>query len=82
MNQADFSAAVEIAAPEISTDTRELAVELAEPKIDSFRVRWLIEDCGADVMRAMTLARLDERDLARNPSLRPLGLHRYLHTRH
>ncbi len=78
MNHADLSSS----APEISADTRELALELAEQKIDSFRVRWLIEDRGADVNGAMALAHLSESDLTRNSALRPLGLHRYLHTRH
>ncbi len=78
MNYADSSSAP----AEVSTDTQELAVELTEDKIDPFRVRWLIEDRGADVTRALLLAHLEERDLTRSPSLRPLGLHRYLHTRH
>ncbi len=67
---------------EVSTDTRELAIELTEERIDPFRVKWLIEDCGADVTRALLLAHLEERDLTRSPALRPLGLHRYLHTKH
>jgi hypothetical protein len=70
------------AAGEASADTEELAIELAEKKLDTFRIRWLIEDRGADVMRAISIARLNEQDLLKNPALKPLGLHRYLHTRH
>lgn len=65
--------------PPISADTEELAMELSERRIDSFRVRWLIEDRGADVHAALRLARMQERDVMRNPALRPLGLDRYLH---
>jgi hypothetical protein len=63
---------------EISPDTEELALELGQPKIDPFRIKWLIEDCGADVGRALILAHLKEQDLLKRPALRPLGLQRYL----
>ena len=66
----------------ISADTEELAMELTEKKIDTYRVRWLIEDRGADVMSALTLAHLKEQDLLKRPALRPLGLQRYLHKGH
>jgi hypothetical protein len=69
-------------APDVSPDTRELAMELKEKKIDTFRVRWLIEDRGADVMGALSIAHLTEHDLMKNPGLRPLGLQKYLPTRH
>lgn len=65
-------------APEISHDTEELALELGQPRIDPFRIKWLIEDCGADVGRALMLAHLKEQDLLKRPALRPLGLQRYL----
>jgi hypothetical protein len=64
---------------EISADTAELALELEQPKIDPFRVKWLIEDRGADVGRAMIMAHLKEQDLLKRPALRPLGLQKYLH---
>lgn len=64
---------------EISPDTEELALELGQQRIDPFRVKWLIEDRGADVGRAMILAHLKEQDLLKRPALRPLGLQRYLH---
>jgi len=67
---------------DISADTEELAMELKEKKIDTFRVRWLIEDRGADVPKAMTIAHLKEQDLLKNASLRPLGLQKYLHQGH
>jgi len=67
------------AAADISSDTQELAFELEQPKIDTFRVKWLIEDRGADVGHAMILAHLKEQDLLRRPALRPLGLQKYLH---
>ena len=63
---------------EISPDTEELALELGQPKIDHYRIKWLIEDCGADVGRALILAHLKEQDLLKRPALRPLGLQRYL----
>ena len=66
---------------DISADTEELAMELTEKKIDAFRVRWLIEDRGADVPKAMSIAHLKEQDLFKSPALRPLGLQRYLHNR-
>jgi hypothetical protein len=65
---------------EISADTEELALELEQPRIDRGRVKWLIEDRGADVGRAMILAHLKEQDLLKRPALRPLGLQKYLHT--
>ena len=67
---------------DISPDTEELAMELSEKKIDTFRVRWLIEDRGADVLQAMTIAHLNEQDLQKSPALRPLGLQKYLHSPH
>jgi len=67
---------------EISPDTQELARELGQPKVDSYLVKWLIEDRGADVGRAMILAHLKEQDLLKRPALRPLGLQRYLHSQH
>ncbi len=67
---------------DISPDTEELAIELSEKRLDTFRIKWLIEDRGADVMQAMSIAHLKEQDLLRSPVLRPLGLQKYLHTRH
>jgi len=80
MSYQDFPSSRE----DISSDTEELAIELTEKRLDTFRIRWLIEDRGADVVKAMSLAHLHEQDLLRNPSLRPLGLQKYLHphTRH
>ncbi len=53
MMQLDFPSA-----SDVSADTEELAIELTEKKIDSFRIKWLIEDRGADVGRAMMIALL------------------------
>lgn len=64
---------------EVSADTEELAMELTEKKLDTFRIKWLVEDRGADVMKALAIAHLKEQDLIKSPVLRPLGLQRYLH---
>lgn len=64
---------------EVSADTHELAMELMEKRLDTFRIRWLIEDRGADVAQALALADLKAQDLAKSPVLRPLGLQKYLH---
>lgn len=72
-------AQLEIPAAGVSADTRELAMELTEKKLDTFRIRWLVEDRGADVSQALEIAHLREQDLTRSPVLRPLGLQRYLH---
>lgn len=77
MAQYDFPSA-----SDVSADTEELAIELTEKKLDTFRIRWLIEDRGADVVRAMSIAHLKENDLRKSPVLRPLGLEKYLHSGH
>ena len=66
---------------DVSADTEELAIELTEKKLDTFRIKWLIEDRGADVVKAMNIAHLKEHDLRKSPVLRPLGLEKYLHNR-
>lgn len=77
-------AAVDLPAGDVSPDTEELAMELSEKKLDTFRIRWLVEDRGADVVQALAIAHIREQDLLKSPVLRPLGLQRYLHheTRH
>lgn len=77
MAQFDISASADI-----SADTEELAMELTEKKLDTFRIKWLVEDRGADVLKALALAHLKEQDLLRSPILRPLGLQRYIHHNH
>ena len=77
MSQLDFPSTSDVTA-----DTEELAMELSEKKLDTFRIRWLIEDRGADVPKAMSLAHLKEKDLLKNAALRPLGLQKYLHGGH
>lgn len=67
------------AADIISADTEELAMELREKRLDTFRIRWLVEDRGADVPQALAIAHMKEQDLLKNPLLRPLGLQKYLH---
>jgi hypothetical protein len=58
-------------------ETRELAWELTQEHKDSGRIRFLI-DTGADVRHAFQLAKLNEKDVLKNPLLRPLNLGRYL----
>ncbi len=62
----------------ISFETRELAWELTQPRVDGCRVRYLIET-GADIRGAMLLARLTPPQVMRDPHLRP-ELQRYLAT--
>lgn len=56
-----------------SYETRELAWELAQPRVDTGRVRFLV-DMGAVPVDAARLAQLDVRELARHPQLRGLRL--------
>ncbi len=64
-----------------SADTEELARELLLEKPDRHLIEWLVKDHGADVTEALAIARLNEKDLLRNPQLRPLGLQKHLHRR-
>lgn len=58
-------------------ETRELAWELGQEHLDSGRIRFLMET-GADLRQAMRMANLSEKDVLRNPHLRPLQLQRHL----
>ncbi len=81
MGYRDISQRHDAAAAELantSYETRELAWELAQPRIDSSRVRFLME-MGADVAGAMTLANISEDHVMRHPQLRALQLQRHLH---
>ena len=62
---------------DLSYETRELAWELTQPRIDSSRIRFLMET-GADVKEALRLANLTPPQVLKNPQLRPLQLHRHL----
>lgn len=62
---------------ELSYETRELAWELGQPRIDSCRIRFLMET-GADLAAALHEANLSPQVLAKNPQLKPLQLQRHL----
>lgn len=66
---------------EISAETDELAWELQQARPDTHRIRWLIEDRGADVRGALAKAALRETDLQKKPALRPLHLEKHLQGR-
>lgn len=78
MGQHDASFGQPVISPDddMTYETRELAWELTQSRIDSIRIRFLI-DTGADVAAALHLAQLTPQAL-RHPRLRPLGLHRHL----
>lgn len=59
---------------ELDYETRELVWELSQPRIDSTRVRFLIET-GASVPQALQAAHLQPADVMKNPQLRPLQGH-------
>lgn len=62
-----------------SSETAELAAELLKEKPDRQLVAWLVDDCAADVMGAMRLAKLEEADMLKKPQLRALScLHKHL----
>lgn len=75
MGQHDTSFGQPVIAPDddLSYETRELAWELTQPRIDSIRVRFLIET-GAHVATALHLAKLPPAAL-KNPQLKALQLH-------
>lgn len=62
---------------DLSYETRELAWELSQARIDSTRVRYLIETGGA-LPAALTVAHLKAEDVLKNPHLRHLQLQRHL----
>ena len=64
-----------------SYETRELAWELAQQHMDDERIRFLMET-GADLRRALTIAKMTEKDLSRHPHLRHLHLERHLQMQH
>lgn len=78
MGQHDASFGQPVISPndDISYETRELAWELTQPRIDSIRVRFLIET-GAHIAEALRLAKLSAPDVLKNPQLKPLQLHRH-----
>lgn len=61
------------AMPATSYETRELAWELAQPRMDVGRIRFLV-DMGAVPVDAARLAGLDVEVIARHPQLRGLRL--------
>ena len=81
MGQHDASFGQPVISPndDISYETRELAWELTQPRIDSIRVRFLMET-GAHVATALRLAKLTAPEVLKNPQLKPLQLHRHLET--
>lgn len=60
-----------------SYETRELAWELQQPHADQERIRFLM-DTGADLRIALMLAKINPKDLMKNPHLKPLQLHKHL----
>ncbi len=58
---------------ETSYETRELAWELAQPRVDTGRIRFLVE-MGAVPGDALRLAQLTTRDVARHPQLKGLRI--------
>lgn len=60
-----------------SYETRELAWELQQSHADQERIRFLI-DTGADLRMALIMAKVNPKDLSKNPHLKPLQLHKYL----
>jgi len=78
MSKLDFPAAGESFAG-AAADTDELAWELQQPRPDTHRIKWLVEDMRADVSTALARANIDESALTKNPLLRPLGLQKHLH---
>ncbi len=66
------------AANHAAAETEELAWELQQPKPDTLRIKWLIEDRGADVAGALALADLKMEDLQKKPALRPLHLEKHI----
>lgn len=79
MGQHDASFGQPVISPndDINYETRELAWELTQPRIDSIRVRFLMET-GAHVATALRLANLSAPEVLKNPALKPLQLHRHL----
>lgn len=79
MGQHDASFGQPVISPndDMSYETRELAWELTQSRIDSTRVRFLIET-GAHIAEALRLAKLTAPDVIKNPQLKPLQLHRHL----
>lgn len=62
----------------IDSASEELAWELQQEKPDVFRIRWLVEDGGADVAGVLARINMKPEDLKRRPTLRPLGLQKYM----
>ncbi len=60
-----------------SYETRELAWELQQPHTDQERIRFLL-DTGADLKSALLMAKLNPKDLLKNPHLKPLQLQKRL----
>lgn len=79
MGQHDASFGQPVISPDddISYETRELAWELTQPRIDSIRVRFLMET-GAHIATALRLANLTAPQIMKHPQLKPLQLHRHL----
>ena len=81
MGQHDTSFGQPVISPndDINYETRELAWELTQPRIDSIRVKFLME-MGAHVATALRLAKLTAPEILKNPQLKPLQLQRHLET--
>lgn len=62
---------------DLDYETRELAWELSQPRVDGTRVRFLMET-GASLPRALEAAHLRPADVLKNPQLRHLQLQRHL----
>ncbi|MBI1215706.1 MAG: hypothetical protein GC185_07805 [Alphaproteobacteria bacterium] len=62
-----------------SYETRELAWELQQPNPDQQRIKIFLEQ-EADLRTALQIANMSEKDVMKNPALKPLQLHKRLKT--
>jgi hypothetical protein len=60
-----------------SYETRELAWELQQPNPDQQRIKIFLEQ-EANLRAALQLANMTEKDVVKNPALKPLQLQRHL----
>lgn len=62
----------------LSLETNELAWELKQDRPDICRIKWLVNDMGADVPAAVLEAHLEPSALYKNPQLRALKLYEHI----
>ena len=61
-----------------SLETNELAWELQQDKPDTCRIKWLVNEMGANVPAAVAEAHIDPAYLFKNPLLKPLKLYEHI----